>query len=296
MSELSQLRICIEKTPIIHTSNQDLYKIAFLKESIWDINTELTVQFLGDDKSINWTPIDNLKRDNKLLDPLEEQIRNLPIKEAVKTVINERIIPLIGLKIKFVDENGIIRISFNPNKGSFSLIGKQCLTEPKNSETLNFAWADVGTFIHEFMHALGAIHEHQNPQGNQIDWDKSKVYKWAEETQGWNEKVTDKNIIDKYKLEQLNGSIYDPNSIMLYFYPASLTLNNKGTEQNLRMSLNDMIWLSKIYPGGKDPNIFYDEIYIHPRTNKINIFIYIGIPTIIFIIILIVFLIYIFKN
>lgn len=298
MSEdnLSQLRICVEKTPIISNNSKDLYRIAFLKESIWDINTELTIQFIGDDNKINWTPLETLKdkKDDNgniiQLDPLEYNVRKLNIKDAFIKTISDRIIPLIGLKIKFVDTNGIIRISFDPNKGSYSLIGKQCLSEPKNSETINFAWADVPTFIHEFMHALGAIHEHQNPSGNDIEWDKSKVYKWAEETQGWNESITNKNIIDKYKKEQLNGSNFDPNSIMLYFYPSTLTINNKGTHQNLRMSLDDMIWLNKMYPGSNiDPHNFYNNIYINKSSSIVKIII---ICIIIIILIIIIYFIY----
>ena len=51
-------------------------------------------------------------------------------------------------------------------------------------------------------------------------------------------------------------------SIMLYFYPANLTKNNKGTHQNLKMSALDVIWLNKMYPGSKiTPQNFYKEAY-----------------------------------
>lgn len=272
-SNLSQLRICVEKMPAfdlndIHVDHINTFRAAFLKESIWSIDQEITVEFIGDDKNINWTPIDTLINTKDLngnlipIDPLEYKVRKLSIKNGFIETIKNRIIPLIGLKIKFVETNGIIKITFDPSKGCYSMIGKQALSVIAGSETMNFAWADVGTFVHEFMHSLGAVHEHQNPKGNSIDWNKAEVYKWALETQGWNEKITNKNIIDKYKIDQLNGSDFDSDSIMLYFYPSKLTLNNKGTHQNMKMSLIDMQWLCNIYPGGKYNAIkFYDNIY-----------------------------------
>jgi hypothetical protein len=229
-TDLSQLRICVEKTPVIsitdvNNKNKDQYKAAFLIESIWDKNQEITVQFIGEDNDINWTTMETLldTKDSNgniiPIDPLENVVRKMKIKEAVVHTITKRIMPLIGLKIKFVNTNGMIRITFDKTKGSYSLVGKQALTTTAGSETLNYGWADVGTFVHEFMHSLGAIHEHQNPKGNTIDWNKPEVYKWAQDTQGWTEEITNKNIIDRYKSDQINGSDFDANSIMLYFYP-----------------------------------------------------------------------------
>ena len=137
---------------------------------------------------------------------------------------------------------------------------------PENRPTMNFGWFDVATVIHEFCHALGMIHEHQNPYGTEIDWNLSALYQWAQETQGWDENQTDTQIIDKYNQNDINGSDFDPCSVMLYFYPANLTNNNVGTSQNLRMSPVDMEWLAKQYPGGSlngKTNIeeFYMSIY-----------------------------------
>ena len=126
---------------------------------------------------------------------------------------------------------------------------------------MNFAWFDVSTVLHEFGHALGMIHEHQNPYDNQILWNKKKVYEWAKSTQGWGKKATDVNILNM-PTEEINGSKYDPFSIMLYFYPRELTTNNKGTRENLKLSPVDVFFLNKMYPEAKEtPSEFYKNAY-----------------------------------
>jgi hypothetical protein len=108
--------------------------------------------------------------------------------------------------------------------------------------------------MHEFSHALGMLHEHQNPRGG-IQWNKPLVYEWAQQTQGWDHETTDTNILDSYSENQITGSIFDPMSVMLYFFPPELTLNNQGTSQNFRYSDTDKAWLNAQYPshGARGP-------------------------------------------
>jgi hypothetical protein len=128
---------------------------------------------------------------------------------------------------------------------------------------MNFAWLDVGTIIHEFGHVLGLIHEHQNPEGVGIPWDEEKVYKWARETQGWDEKTTYRNIIQKYDKNQLNSSLFDPNSVMLYFFSSKLTTTGVGTNSNRRLSITDIEWIMNTYPPSnpRDPQKIFNEWY-----------------------------------
>ena len=70
------------------------------------------------------------------------------------------------------------------------------------------------------------------------------------------------DILNKYAINQINGSKFDPLSIMLYFFPANLTTNNEGTSQNLRLSGDDALWLNKTYPGSPEtPSIYYPKVY-----------------------------------
>ena len=179
---------------------------------------------------------------------LEKQVRKMDPADAIKYVIDKRIQPLIGIKFEWVEAEGDIRIKLDNRGGAWSYVGNQSKTIPMDQETMNFGWLDIATIIHEFCHALGMIHEHQNPYGKGIDWNLKKVYSWATATQGWDMYTTCENITKKYATDQVNGSNYDPKSIMLYSYPGWLTNNNQETYRNVSLSDYDKEWLSAIYP------------------------------------------------
>jgi hypothetical protein len=126
--------------------------------------------------------------------------------------------------------------------------------------------------MHEFGHVLGMIHEHQNPRGKDIEWNKPEVYTWALSTQGWDKATTDTNIINHYKLDSINSSDFDPQSIMLYFFPPKLTLNNQGTSQNLRLSGLDVLWINKEYTQGASvsPKDFYQSTYNETLSSSVE--------------------------
>jgi hypothetical protein len=273
----------------ISKSNQPIVDLkgkvsaAFLIEKMWAKNAVLRVSFLSDGKKENvWTKIIKLQAlknmDGKKvpLDPLEEEIRKLDPIDAVKKVVNERLQPLIGVKFEFMEYKadgsglvGDIRVDFNKNQGCWALLGKDCLTADKKKPTVNFGWLDVGVICHEFGHVLGLVHEHTNVLGKTIDWNEDEVYKWAEAVQGWNKETAKRNIIDKYKKDQINGTNFDRDSIMLYFYDAKLTKDNKGTDPNTRLSIRDVLHISKVYSGGKvDPRKFYFDTYGIQITDK----------------------------
>lgn len=286
---IQQKRICVEKVsktdaielyemrklPVNSVKFQKL-KAAFLTKKLWDKNKNIKIFFMGHGNNVPRTPLSYIKRsrdnegnmlqiDNLQLLITPETGKGISTIDAVKKIVFERIQPIVGLKLEFTDniQESTIRINFDPNQGAWSLLGTDCEDSYfRGKPTMNLGWLDVATTIHEFCHALGMIHEHQNPSGNTIQWNEQAVYNWARQTQGWNEQTTKNNIIDRYQLDSVNGSEYDPKSIMLYFFPASLTLNNKGTQQNLTLSSNDVVYLNKMYPGScTTPNDFLQNIY-----------------------------------
>lgn len=270
---LQKLRICAEKTipsdkkklnQLKNTQTSFKYKklkAAFYSQKIWPENSVITIAFLSEPKNIERTKYDY----NADIDPLENIDNNMPITLAIKKIVQERIQPIVNLKFVFVDNpnDALIRIDFKPEEGAWSYVGTDCKLE-KNA-TMNFGWYDVATVMHEFGHALGMIHEHQSPFGEAIQWNVPKVLQWARETQGWDEETTRRNIIEKYDKTILNGSLFDPDSIMLYFYPEELTLNKKSTKQNLKLSPLDILWIYKMYSNDSNeytiPQTFYEKIY-----------------------------------
>jgi hypothetical protein len=292
--KLGQLKICVEKmlkkhdTSIeklkqnsINTQHFNKLRAAFLTQFMWKKNDVITIGFMGTGENIKRNTYEELSRnigyDGQYIkvDPLQKKVDKLSVIDGIKIIVNERIQPLAGLKFEFVDDykEANVKIDFNPAEGAWSLIGNQCLDEEvKENSTMNLGWFDVPTTIHEFGHVLGLIHEHQNVKDNPIKWDEDAVYKWAASTQGWDKKTTDINILQKYDKTQINGTIFDPLSIMLYFFPAELTLNNKGTRQNLRLSGYDVQFVNQSYPGSSEtPEEFYVKVYKETLESNIEL-------------------------
>src|SRR5438128_1710060 len=85
------------------------------------------------------------------------------------------------------------------------LSGTDNLGIPKSRPTMNFGWLRDDTedaeyervVVHEFGHALGAIHEHQNPKGG-IEWNLPAVYAYfAGPPNHWSKEETDLNVVGK---------------------------------------------------------------------------------------------------
>ena len=312
VNEYSSLRTCVEKSLMSTSKIRSGLRAAFLKKNIWPENTKtLKIQILEPADRVQWTPFKQMENAKDITgkqiipDPLENKARSLrDIKSVIELVVKERLQPIIGISFEFTDTHGDIRIGFNPEEGAYSLVGTDSVLSDAPTKTMNLGWLDVGTIIHEFCHALGMIHEHQNPKGKTIAWNEKEVYKWAGATQGWDNETTYTNIIKRYSVDQINGSDFDSKSIMLYFFPGSLTIDGKGTNMNCWLSPTDVIWLSQIYPGGRmSPVEFYKYSYDTSITSQKSLITMIktnlkySIPIIVIIVLIIVVLFYfIYKS
>ncbi len=143
-----------------------------------------------------------------------------------------------------------IRITFDPQDGAWSYLGTDCQGIPLNEATMNLGFLDGGTAAHEFGHAIGLAHEHQNPAGG-IQWNEQVVIReLAKSPNFWDEATARHNVLRKYTADQLNGTAFDRDSIMLYFFPASWTTNSIGTKANDVLSKLDKEFTAgaKMYP------------------------------------------------
>jgi len=156
-----------------------------------------------------------------------------------------------NLKFEFSNANNAeIRIGFDSNDGAWSYIGTDCRSIPLNQPTMNLGFLDGGTAAHEFGHAIGLAHEHQNPSGG-IQWNEQVVIEELGKSPNfWDEQTTRHNVLRKYSVDQINGTDFDPDSIMLYFFPASWTLNGIATKANEVLSTIDKQFIAgaKMYP------------------------------------------------
>ena len=122
-----------------------------------------------------------------------------------------------------------IRIGFLQGDGAWSYVGRDVIDIPGQHErTMNFGWdlkrdpRGVDTPVHEIGHTLGFPHEHQNPFAG-IVWDESAVYRFfAGSPNFWSRQKTFHNVLRKLPERSVEGSKWDPNSIMHYPFDAGL--------------------------------------------------------------------------
>ena len=143
-----------------------------------------------------------------------------------------------------------IRIAFNPNDGAWSYIGTDCAEIPRDQPTMNLGFLDGGTAAHEFGHAIGLGHEHQNPRGG-IEWNEEVVIRdLGGPPNSWTPDQVRHNVLEKYSVDQIRGTDFDPESIMLYFFPDSWVKNGQGTKENDVLSALDKQFIAsaQAYP------------------------------------------------
>jgi hypothetical protein len=143
-----------------------------------------------------------------------------------------------------------IRITFDPNDGAWSYIGTDCKSIPRDQPTMNLGFLDGGTAAHEFGHAIGLAHEHQNPAGG-IEWNEEVVLRdLAGPPNFWTPDQIRHNVLEKYSADQIRGTKFDPDSIMLYFFPGSWVKSGIGTKANDVLSALDKAFIAseKAYP------------------------------------------------
>ena len=143
-----------------------------------------------------------------------------------------------------------IRISFDADDGAWSYIGTDNRGIPTNQATMNLGFIDGGTAGHEFGHAIGMAHEHQNPDGG-IEWNEATVIQsLSGPPNNWDETTIRHNVLNKYSVDQLRGTKFDPDSIMLYFFPGTWVKSGVGTHANEVLSAVDKAFIAsaQAYP------------------------------------------------
>ncbi len=122
---------------------------------------------------------------------------------------------------------------------------------------MNYGWLKTSTddteyrrvVLHEFGHALGMIHEHQNPSGA-IPWNREVVYSYyGGPPNYWSRQQTDRNLFLKYDREKTNYTDFDRESIMLYPIQQRFTHGDFEVGWNSELSERDKTFIASQYPG-----------------------------------------------
>jgi Astacin (Peptidase family M12A) len=164
-------------------------------------------------------------------------------------------------KFKFIASGAAeIRISFYADAGSWSAVGRDALNQsyfPLHQPTMNYGWLRDDTedteysrvVLHEFGHALGCIHEHQQPNFDRV-WNKQAVLKYFQGPPNyWSPDDIQHNVLGKYSPTGIAATKFDPKSIMLYAFDGRLFSDGKGpTNTNTKVSPTDIKMMKSMYP------------------------------------------------
>lgn len=170
----------------------------------------------------------------------------------------------IGVQFQEVDElsEAEVRIGYSTADGSSaSAVGRDVLKVPLNEPTTVYGWDlttpyGSGTALHELGHVLGMEHEHQNPFAG-IKWHEQAIYDaLAKPPNNWDRDTTYHNILEKLTPQQVQGSAWDPDSIMEYEFESGLIDEPEAYDVNGltppgTLSAADKQWSLKWYPGLK---------------------------------------------
>lgn len=185
--------------------------------------------------------------------------------EAIRNAFREWKALGIGLEFQEVTDlsEAEVRIGYSTADGSSaSAVGRDVLQIPLNEPTTVYGWDLTtaygrGTALHELGHVLGMEHEHQSPFAG-IRWNEEAVYESLRKPpNSWSRQTTFHNILQKLDPDQVDGSPWDPDSIMEYEFEAGLIAQPEKYAQGLvppgKLSASDKTWAQKWYPRAASP-------------------------------------------
>jgi len=142
-----------------------------------------------------------------------------------------------------------IRVKFDSNDGSWSYVGIDCSSIPQNEPTMNIGWTEQAANDHEAGHALGLLHEHQNPT-KAICWNQAQVVKdLSGPPNNWDLETIQFNVLTPYTIGDVITTVHDAFSIMHYPIPASWTCDKVAIPGGSVISPADRAFITARYPG-----------------------------------------------
>jgi len=206
-------------------------RAAVLKDFAWEPGQTITVRFLSGSQE------------------LRARVAAVAAEWTTATTAN--------LRFVVVDRGRAdIRISFVAGDGSWSTIGTVAGQVAQAEATMNYGWLTDDSpedelrrvVLHEFGHAIGLIHEHQNPQ-HPIDWNRDAVIRdLSGPPNSWDLETIEHNMFAHYTQAEVEATNTDPKSIMMYPIPLAWTNDGFSAALNDELSPLDRELVSRSYP------------------------------------------------
>ncbi len=207
-------------------------RAALVKASKWNSGDTITVSFLDGDPSV------------------QDKVANVALGWTAPKLAN------LHFDFRKNTSDTLVRISFQYS-GSWSVIGTTCrqMTD-QTKPTMNFGWLTPQSaddeirrvVLHEFGHALGLIHEHQNPAGG-IKWNRDTVIRdLSGPPNNWALDVIEHNMFEPYAAAETNFTKVDGTSIMMYPIPKNWTIDGFSVGSNNQLSATDQQFIHQQYP------------------------------------------------
>jgi len=161
----------------------------------------------------------------------------------------------INIEFLASEADAQVRIARDSGEGHWSYVGTDILKISRDKPTMNLDSFSTKTseaefrrvVRHETGHTLGCPHEHMRKDLVALI-DQKKAFKYYLATQGWDEQIVREQVLTPIEESSLIGtSCPDPNSIMCYQIPGSITTTGKPIPGGLDIAESDYAFMATIY-------------------------------------------------
>lgn len=166
-----------------------------------------------------------------------------------------------NLTFDFVDYecDADVKLAFNwgDEKTVWSEIGTDCKIIAQDQPSANLVLyrnieEEINTksfrqqILNTFGHIIGLINEHQGSD-SQVKLDPIKAGEELKKRMWSDKRIND--FLNMYDEASLNSSEFDPESVMLWYFPTYITQDGKHTSFNCELSKIDISFIRTMYPG-----------------------------------------------